>query len=100
MKKTLSIFLTVVGFFFMWLGLYSLVGPILLPFSFPEPYSVYMYTAATTLPLGLGIRLLAMFGMTKQERFKKLLKDTLVVLSLVVLLAFVTKVSMFIRSRS
>lgn len=100
MKKTLSVLLTIVGFYFMWLGLYSLVGPILLPFSFPEPYNVYLYTAFSTLPLGFGIRLLAMFGLPRQERFKKLLKDTLVVLSLVVLLAFVTKVSLFLRSRS
>jgi hypothetical protein len=100
MKKTLSVLLTIVGFYFMWLGLYSLVGPILLPFSFAEPYSVYLYTAASTLPLGLVIRALAMFGLTRQERFKKLLKDTLVLLSLVVLLAFLSKVSMFLRSRS
>lgn len=100
MKRTLSILLSILGFYFMWLGLYSLVGPILLPFSFTEPYSVYLYTAASTLPLGLGIRFLALFGLTRQERFKKLLKDSLIVLSLVVLLAFVTKVSMFLRSRS
>ncbi|MDP3386975.1 MAG: hypothetical protein Q8S24_07060 [Eubacteriales bacterium] len=100
MKKTLSVLLTVIGFYFMWLGLYALVGPVLLPFSFPEPYNVYLYTAVSTLPLGLGIRLLAMFGLSKKERLKKLLKDTLVVLSLVVLLAFITKVSMLLRSRA
>lgn len=100
MKKTLSVLLSVLGFYFIWLGLYSLVGPILLPYSFPETYSVYLYTAVSTLPLGLAIRLLAMFGLTRQERFKKLLKDTLVLLSLVVLLAFLSKVSMFLRSRA
>jgi hypothetical protein len=100
MKRTLSILLTVVGFYFMWLGLYALVGPILLPFSFTDPYSVYLYTGVPNLIFGLGIRFLSLFGLTRQERFKKLLKDTIVVLSLVVLLAFITKVSLFLRSRS
>ncbi|KUK73921.1 MAG: hypothetical protein XD91_0262 [Clostridiales bacterium 38_11] len=55
MKKTLSVLLTVVGLYFMWLGLYALVGLILLPFSFAEPYLQLVFLPQLQQPVhGIG----------------------------------------------
>lgn len=82
-KRFFSFIGRTLGYWIIWLALFSFIGPLIFPFSLWTEVDNILKIVVISFPIGFILRFISMYGKSMDKRFLYIVKDIVVILILV-----------------